>query len=75
MEGFIFFVDCGILNAPTSGDVSFAGSLVTAGVFLVGSTVTYTCDRGYDLVGTIFRVCQSDGTWSDSAPTCNPVST
>ena len=31
---------------------------------------TYTCDNGYTVTGGSFRVCQNDGTWSGSAPTC-----
>ena len=34
-----------------------------------GSTATYTCDSGYQLTGDSTRICQSDGTWSSSAPT------
>ena len=33
--------------------------------------VTYSCDVGYTLNGSYFRICQPDGLdWSDSAPTC-----
>ena len=37
----------------------------------VGSVVTYSCDIGYTLNGGSTRTCQSDGTWSGSAPTCS----
>ena len=42
---------------------------MTGGVF--GDTVTYTCDAGFDLSGDVMRTCQSDGTWSGSAPMCD----
>ena len=35
-----------------------------------GDTVTYTCDDGYDLIGTETITCTSDGTWSDEPPMC-----
>ena len=31
-----------------------------------GSVVEYTCDEGYELVGSPVVVCQQDGTWSGS---------
>ncbi|XP_078581987.1 sushi, von Willebrand factor type A, EGF and pentraxin domain-containing protein 1-like [Branchiostoma floridae x Branchiostoma japonicum] len=30
----------------------------------------FTCEIGYNLVGSAERVCQADGTWSGSFPTC-----
>ncbi|XP_066264425.1 E-selectin-like [Branchiostoma lanceolatum] len=33
----------------------------------------FTCDRGYNLVGARSTTCQTDGTWSDSVPTCQAV--
>ena len=42
---------------------------MTEGVF--GDTVTYTCDRGFQLSGDSMRTCQSDGIWTGSAPTCD----
>ena len=34
------------------------------------NTATYTCNPGYNLTGDATRMCQSDGMWSDSPPTC-----
>ena len=31
-----------------------------------GSVVKFTCDEGYELVGSPVVVCQQDGTWSGS---------
>ena len=31
-----------------------------------GSVVKFTCNEGYELVGTPVVVCQKDGTWSGS---------
>ena len=38
---------------------------------VTGDTVTYTCDAGFELNGDAMRTCQSDGTWTGSAPTCD----
>ena len=35
-----------------------------------GSTATYSCDRGYNLNGSMSRVCMGDGQWSGEDPTC-----
>lgn len=41
-------------------------------VFSSGSTVFYRCFDDYDLVGSKYRVCQEDGSWSSDTPTCVP---
>ncbi|XP_019622018.1 PREDICTED: CUB and sushi domain-containing protein 3-like [Branchiostoma belcheri] len=38
--------------------------------FTSGQAVRYTCMDGYHLWGTANITCQSNGTWSDSLPTC-----
>ncbi|KAI1896752.1 hypothetical protein AGOR_G00098050 [Albula goreensis] len=37
------------------------------------STINYTCNEGYILRGSSFSHCLSDGTWSHSLPSCDPV--
>ncbi|XP_033125717.1 CUB and sushi domain-containing protein 3-like, partial [Anneissia japonica] len=59
-------VNCGDPGTPTNGEKN--GSDET-----YGSTVTYVCDNGYNLIGTAMVTCQSDGTWSNSTPTCQIV--
>ena len=57
-------VDCGTLNTPTNGVVShFNGTTFR-------QTATYSCNTGYNLVGDSTRICQADGMWSRSEPTC-----
>nr|XP_015201270.1 PREDICTED: sushi, von Willebrand factor type A, EGF and pentraxin domain-containing protein 1 [Lepisosteus oculatus] len=38
--------------------------------FLHGSTVIYTCNAGYELIGNAMLVCQEDGLWNGTAPVC-----
>ena len=36
-----------------------------------GTVVNYTCNTGYDLVVFRYSVCQTNGTWSHTAPSCH----
>ena len=41
--------------------------------FYYNSSVTYSCNTGYNLTGTATLTCLSSGTWSASIPTCTPI--
>ena len=56
-------VDCGNLTNPTNGQVS-------TGRTTFGQTATYSCDPGYNLMGSTQHTCQATGVWSGSVPTC-----
>ncbi|XP_038078003.1 uncharacterized protein LOC119745597 isoform X2 [Patiria miniata] len=55
--------DCGDPGTPAQG------SQVGDPTYLMGTTVTFECDAGYDLVGASVISCE-DGAWSRSTPTC-----
>ena len=57
-------VQCPTLDPPSNGRLEIAG----AGGY--EDVATYSCDTGFNLVGMSQHACQSDGTWSDSEPTC-----
>ena len=57
-------VDCGPLPDPSGGRV-----VITTTIFQ--SVATYRCNPGFELVGTLSRTCQADGTWSETDPTCD----
>ena len=59
-------VDCGSLPDPANGMVA-----MTASTF--DSTANYSCIGGYELVGNSQRICQADGQWSGSEPTCSKL--
>eukprot|EP00117_Sycon_ciliatum_P038686 scpid2705/ scgid1303/ Macrophage mannose receptor 1 len=40
------------------------------GRYEFNSTITYTCDPGYTLVGAVERHCRANQTWSGTTPTC-----
>ncbi|CAB3407460.1 unnamed protein product [Caenorhabditis bovis] len=41
-----------------------------AGPYSEGTVAKYSCALGFELIGSEERTCQSDGAWSDEAPTC-----
>lgn len=41
-----------------------------ASQFLYGTMVSYRCEPGYELLGIPVLVCQEDGTWNGTAPSC-----
>ncbi|XP_053408096.1 sushi, von Willebrand factor type A, EGF and pentraxin domain-containing protein 1-like [Mercenaria mercenaria] len=55
--------DCGILSDPMNGGVTISGTKF-------GAYATYVCDAGHQITGSPSRLCQEDGTWSGSSPSC-----
>ncbi|KAF1404135.1 Complement receptor type 2, partial [Spheniscus humboldti] len=41
--------------------------------FTMGTSVTYTCDPGYYLVGNAVVFCRASGNWSQPGPRCEEV--
>ncbi|XP_064386414.1 uncharacterized protein LOC135334960 isoform X1 [Halichondria panicea] len=61
-------VDCGSLDAPSNGAVDTSSGTT----FMM--TATYTCDTGYNIVGSnTTRTCGATALWTPEAPTCAPV--
>ncbi|GFS09511.1 sushi, von Willebrand factor type A, EGF and pentraxin domain-containing protein 1 [Elysia marginata] len=58
---------CAKPSAIRHGDINLLGGTRT------GATVIYRCQQGYFITGKQERVCQADGTWSGSEPSCNKV--
>lgn len=63
-EPSCIIVDCGRPLDPTHGQVhALQGTTF-------GNEVTYSCSRGYELLGTEIRYCGYNGSWTGSDPTC-----
>lgn len=58
--------DCGELETPNFGSVNHDPGTVYKFV------AAYTCEKGYELIGSNIRRCQADGNWSSSTPICQP---
>ena len=56
-------VDCGSLLPPKNGVVAMHTTVFN-------STVTYSCNIGYELDGNQSRTCLASGNWSDNQPIC-----
>ena len=41
---------------------------------LVDSVATYTCNSGFELIGSEVRTCLSDAVWSNEEPVCTGIS-
>lgn len=57
---------CGQLESPVNGKVHLSGTNI-------GDTATYTCQQGFTLNGSPLRVCDTDGQWTNSQPTCDLI--
>ncbi|XP_035662455.1 CUB and sushi domain-containing protein 1-like [Branchiostoma floridae] len=58
-------IECPVLIAPVNGGMT--------GFNFFQDVVVFSCDSGYDLVGTVSLTCQADRTWDGVAPTCTRV--
>ncbi|XP_069816831.1 sushi domain-containing protein 2 [Dendropsophus ebraccatus] len=56
-------VSCGWLEPPKNGKKEGTS-------YLNNSEVTFSCNKGYKLVGSYSRKCQADGTWSGQSSQC-----
>ena len=54
---------CEELENPENGLVEFTSRLP-------GSTATYTCDAGFNLIGSQTRTCLNNGFWSGVVSIC-----
>ena len=62
---------CSIVTCPPLAVTSRLA--VSAPNLTYSSNATYSCSVGYEIIGNSTRTCQNDGTWSESEPTCTPI--
>lgn len=57
---------CRFPGAPAHSSVFFSNTTLTP-----GTVATYTCERGFELLGPARRVCGTDGQWTpEGIPFC-----
>ena len=56
-------------DCPSLGEL-MNGRIVTTEVLSTGVEAIYECNKGYDIIGNVTRICLEDGTWSGAAPVC-----
>lgn len=73
---------CGYPGAPAHSSVRFTGTdiddvideedaLLKDTTLLEGTVATYSCERGFELLGPARRECQADGMWTpEGVPFC-----
>ena len=64
----ILIVSCSSLNNPNNGVINC--SLGDDGVPSYEDICNFTCNTGYEPIGSDTRTCQSDGSWSGSTVFC-----
>jgi len=63
MSFWHFLVLCYQLEAPDNGKMECTGNQYE-------DVCTFSCDDGYELIGSDTRTCQSDANWSGSKAEC-----
>ncbi|XP_056017716.1 sushi, von Willebrand factor type A, EGF and pentraxin domain-containing protein 1-like isoform X1 [Ostrea edulis] len=60
---------CSPITKPTNGEINTTAGSGTE----YASVLMFSCDPGYDLVGSVYIHCKSDGNWSHPVPTCQKI--
>uniref|UniRef100_A0A7N6B1L6 Sushi, von Willebrand factor type A, EGF and pentraxin domain containing 1 n=1 Tax=Anabas testudineus TaxID=64144 RepID=A0A7N6B1L6_ANATE len=69
---YVRVIERGAGSATTSKDTgTFASAMDLS--FLHGTMIEYRCHKGYDLTSHTRLVCQEDGGWNGTAPSCVPA--
>ncbi|ELT94722.1 hypothetical protein CAPTEDRAFT_112484, partial [Capitella teleta] len=57
-------VKCNYPGRPTNGDIDGTSPAI------FGTVATFSCDDGFSLNGNSEIICQANGKWSGSKPSC-----
>ena len=64
----LYAVPCPLLTDPNNGMITC--SLEDDGISSFEDTCSFTCNNGYELIGSSSRICQSDQNWSGNDTSC-----
>ncbi|XP_078494241.1 sushi, von Willebrand factor type A, EGF and pentraxin domain-containing protein 1-like isoform X2 [Ciona intestinalis] len=62
-------LNCPVISAPENGSIE---PVITRPVS-AETSVTFSCDVGYEIFGAGDSECQHGGAWSNDVPTCEPI--
>ena len=62
---------CSLVNCSDPG--TSTNGHKNSNIYTYNSVVSFQCNFGYFLSGSVSLNCLSNGSWNDTAPTCNPV--
>jgi len=60
-------IDCGALAVPRNGSLEGAKTVYP-------NILKFTCDQGFDIIGSFVRECLWNGSWSGMHPKCQGYS-
>ena len=64
-------IECPTLLIP-NGKI-FGAPSIKPGWFTLGDNIQFMCENGYELLGSEEVICQANGTWTPSLPSCTRV--
>ncbi|KAJ8031270.1 Seizure protein 6-like [Holothuria leucospilota] len=73
---FPFLFCCKVVTCPALSTINNGPAPTCTRGFISGSTCTYQCDTGFEIVsGSIARTCSSSTrAWTGTEPTCEEIS-
>lgn len=69
---YVRVIEWGGGSVTTSKDTGTLASAMDLS-FLHGTLIEYRCNKGYDITSYTMLVCQEDGGWNGTAPSCVPA--
>ncbi len=71
-EGNSFYLYFFILKGILCGPIQLAPKIrmIATCTRLPGDACEFACERGYDLIGSDIRRCNSNGSWTGTQPRC-----
>lgn len=70
LYAFSCIATCIPLTVPDSGSVSYDPATLTKGEHGVGVVATFSCESGFDVLGSDTSTCLADESWENIEPIC-----
>ena len=66
-EALFLEITCAIPKVPENGRIAMS---VLSFAYAIDTTVTFTCSKGYQLIGSPTTICLNTSRWSTNDTTC-----